>query len=62
MMITDEHFDVLREVREAAKDLQLACVEATGFGSFIHMAMDPEITPRLSEREAVSVQKLRLIK
>lgn len=62
MTITDEHFDVLQELRVEARNLQLACIERTGNGALIHMSFDPTITPRTSEREAASLKKLRLVK
>lgn len=62
MTITDEHFETLREVREAARDLRLACAEISGPGTSLHIAYDPTIQIDLSDMEQTAVQKLRVVK
>ena len=51
-MVTDEHFEALRKVREEAANLRLACITAEETGSLLHMAYDPGITQRNSPDEA----------
>lgn len=61
-MITDEHFETLQRLRVEARRLQRACVERTGLGSILHMALDPKLVTRPPPFEAAAVRKLRAVK
>lgn len=61
-MITDEHFETLRKVREETKSLRLACIVATGTPSLIHMAFDHGTAVKPMPIETAALGKLRLIK
>jgi hypothetical protein len=60
-MITEEHFKALRQRREAAADLRLACIAADEAGSLLHIAYDPGITQRVSTKDAALVRRLRAV-
>lgn len=51
-MITEEHFEALRQLRQRSKELGVACAELTGPVAFIHEAFDRGIAkPNREERE-----------
>lgn len=61
-MITEEHFVALREVREAARCLGIACTALAGASALVHMAFDRTVSSRLSRREELLLGKLRIVK
>ena len=59
-MITEEHFEALRELRQASKALGIACAEITGPTAFIHEAFDHVITrPSREERDLLKKMSYR---
>ncbi len=60
-MITDEHFEVLRKVREEAASLRYACIAAEQAGSLLHMAYDPGISQRPTRGEQAALRRLRAV-
>lgn len=60
-MITDEHFEALRELKQAYKDLGIACAELSGTSSFIHEAFDRGVT-KVTPEERDILRKLRSVK
>jgi hypothetical protein len=60
-MITDEHFDVLRLLREEAATLRLACIASDQAGSLLHMAYDRGVSQRQSQAEASLLRRLRAV-
>jgi hypothetical protein len=60
-MITDEHFAVLRKVRDEAAVLRLACIAAEEAGSLLHIAYDPGISQRLEPGQTALIRRLRSV-
>lgn len=61
-MISQEHFEAAKAVRQAAQGLSLACAVVSGTSALMHMAFDREASPRLSATEDALVRKLRSVK
>lgn len=60
-MITDEHFETLRRVREEAANLRLICIAADRAGSLLHLAFDPDISLRPTKGQSALLGKLRAV-
>lgn len=60
-MITDDHFDALRKVREEAVNLRAVCIDVAGSASLIHMTFDPLVSLRPTKGQRSALNKLRLI-
>jgi hypothetical protein len=58
-MITEEHFEALRKIREEAANLRLACIATESTGSLLHLAYDRDISQRTSPSEKALLGKLR---
>lgn len=56
--MTDELLQSARTVKEEAKKLQLACLEAVGTGSLLHVAFDRKILTSLPMDQAVLIGAL----
>lgn len=61
-MITDAHFETLRQVREEAANLRLVCTNVEGAGAMLHIAYDGEVSQRTSPKEKALLRKLRAVK
>lgn len=61
-MISAEHFEALRAIRQEAQALGLACAALSGASALVHRAFDREVSSRLSDGEDALLRKLRSVK
>jgi len=61
-MITEEHFDALRELRQSVREMTVACVNVLGPAALIHEAFDRGAQTVLTRDERDLLGKLRRVK